>query len=55
MGGEAIGPMKAQCPRVGECQGRESGVGGLGSRERGNGIWGFQRRNEEREEHLKCK
>ena len=24
---EALGPVKAQCPSVGECQGREEGVG----------------------------
>jgi hypothetical protein len=28
MGGEALGPVKAQCPSVGECQGGEAGVGG---------------------------
>jgi hypothetical protein len=28
MGREAIGPVKALCPSVGECQGREAGVGG---------------------------
>jgi hypothetical protein len=27
MGGEALGPMKAQCPSVGECQDGEVGVG----------------------------
>jgi hypothetical protein len=27
MGGEALGPVKAQCPSVGECQGGEVGVG----------------------------
>ena len=26
--GEALGPVKAQCPTVGECQDREAGVGG---------------------------
>jgi hypothetical protein len=29
MGGEALGPMKASCPSVGECQGLEAGVSGL--------------------------
>jgi hypothetical protein len=29
MGGEALGPVKALCPNVGECQGQEVGVGGL--------------------------
>jgi hypothetical protein len=28
MGEEALGPVKAQCPSVGECQGVEVGVGG---------------------------
>jgi hypothetical protein len=28
MRGEALGPVKAQCPSVGECQGREVGVDG---------------------------
>ena len=52
MGGKAIGPVKALCPRVGECQGQEAGVGGLVSRRRGEGIGGggFQRGN-----HLKYK
>ena len=26
MEGEALGPVKAQCPSVGECQVREAGV-----------------------------
>ena len=31
MGGEALGPVKAQCPSVGECQGRKTGMdGGVG-------------------------
>jgi hypothetical protein len=30
MGGEALGPVKAQCPSVGECVGRGVGVGGWG-------------------------
>ena len=29
MGGEALGPVKARCPSVGESQEREAGVGGL--------------------------
>jgi hypothetical protein len=37
MGGEALGPVKALSPSVGECQGQESGVGGLESRKRGEG------------------
>ena len=28
-GGGALGPVKALCPSVGECQGQEAGVGGL--------------------------
>jgi hypothetical protein len=34
MGGETLGPVKARCPGVGECQGQEARVGGLGSRGR---------------------
>ena len=48
MGGEALGPEKALCPSVGECQDREVEVGGLVSREMGDGIGGFQRGNQER-------
>ena len=43
MGGEALSPVKALCPSVGECQGQEAGVGGLVSRGRGEGIRGFQK------------
>jgi hypothetical protein len=35
MGGEALGPVKALCTSVGECQGQEAGVGKLVSRGRG--------------------
>ena len=28
MGGEALGPVKTQCPNVGERQSQETGVGG---------------------------
>jgi hypothetical protein len=35
---EALGPVKARCPRVGECQDREAEVGGLLSRLRGGGV-----------------
>ena len=35
MGGEALGPVKALCPSIGECQDQESGVGELGSKGRG--------------------
>jgi hypothetical protein len=38
--GKALGPVKALCGSVGECQDQESGVGGLVSRGRG-GIRGF--------------
>jgi hypothetical protein len=38
MGGEALGPVKALCPSVAECQGQEAGVGGLVSRGCGEGI-----------------
>ena len=36
MGGEALGPEKAGCPRVKECQDREAGVGGLEGKGRGD-------------------
>ena len=48
MGGEALGPEKAGCPSVGECQDREAGVGGLVSRGRGDGTGVFQWGNQER-------
>ena len=54
MGEEDIGTVKARCSSVGECQGREAGVGGCvgehphRSREEGNGIEGFQKGNWER-------
>jgi hypothetical protein len=60
MGGDALGPGKAPCPRVGGCQGREVGVSGrMGehphrSRGRGSGE-GVWRGNQERGKHLKCK
>jgi hypothetical protein len=45
MGGKALGPVKAQCPSIRECQGRENGVGGREylqrSRGKGHGIRGF--------------
>jgi hypothetical protein len=37
MGGQALGPVKVLCPRIGECQGQEAGVGGLLNRGRGRG------------------
>ena len=42
MGGEALGPVKAQYPSIGDCQDRELGVGGLVSKGRRNGIGCFQ-------------
>jgi hypothetical protein len=30
IGGAALGPVKAQCPSIGECQGREVGVEWVG-------------------------
>jgi hypothetical protein len=52
VGGEALGPVKARCHSVGECQGGEAGVGGgVGEhphRRRGDGIGGFQKGNQER-------
>ena len=33
-------PRKAACPSVGECQGQKAGVGGLGSRRKGEGNRG---------------
>jgi hypothetical protein len=41
MGGEALGPTKAQCPSIEESQGSEVGVGGQGSTliEAGGGGW----------------
>ena len=44
MEGEALGPMKALCPNVGECQGQETGVGGLVSRVGGEGVFGGEAR-----------
>ena len=48
MGGEALGPVKAPCPIIGECQDQEAEVGGLVSRGREDGIGGFQKGNQER-------
>jgi hypothetical protein len=48
MGGEALGPVKAWCPSVGECQDREAKVGGLLSRGRGDGIGEFRSGSEGR-------
>jgi hypothetical protein len=38
MGVEVLGPVKARCLNLRECQEGEAGVGGLVSRGRGNGI-----------------
>ena len=48
MGGETLGPVKALCSSIGECQGQEEGVGWLVSRGKEKGIGGFWRRNQER-------
>ena len=50
MGEEALGPVKAGCPSVGECQDGEAGVGGWVEntlKEAGyrDGIGGFWRGN----------
>ena len=48
MGREALDPVKAQCPSVGECWGREAGVVGWlvehphRSRGRADGIGGYR-------------
>ena len=55
MGGEALGPVKAQCPSVGEFQEREAGVGRLKSRGSGDGIGGFWKGKPGKGKHLKCK
>jgi hypothetical protein len=52
MGGEALGPVKAQCPNVGECQNQEAGVGWLVSTGRGDRIGGFQGGNQKRDNIL---
>jgi hypothetical protein len=48
MGEKALGLLKALCLIVGECQVQEAGLGGLVTRENGEGIWGFRRGNQER-------
>ena len=48
MGGEDLGPVKALCPNVGECQGQEAGVGRLVSRGSRGGIGSFWRGNQDR-------
>jgi hypothetical protein len=41
MGGEVLGPVKVLCPSIGEYQGQEVGVGGLGSRGKEERIGDF--------------
>jgi hypothetical protein len=50
VGREVLHPVKAECPSVGECQGKESGVveHPTRSRVRGDGIGGFQKGKLER-------
>jgi hypothetical protein len=48
MGGDALGPVKALSPSVGECQGQEVGVGGLVNRGSGERIGVFWRGIKER-------
>ena len=43
MGGETLGLVKIICPNIGEGQGQEIGVGGLGSRA-GEGYRGHSER-----------
>jgi hypothetical protein len=52
MGGEAIGPVKALCPSIGECQGQEEGVGGLVSWERGKGVGVFGGENRKGDDNI---
>jgi hypothetical protein len=42
MGGDALGPVKVLCYIIGEGQGQEAGVCGLGSRGRGERIGIFR-------------
>jgi hypothetical protein len=53
MRGKALGPVKALCPSVGECQDKEVRVSGLVSRGRDDGMGGGWRGNEEGGQHLK--
>jgi hypothetical protein len=48
MGGEVLGPVKAGCPSIWECQDMEAGIGGLVSRGSDEGIGGVQRGIQER-------
>ena len=54
MGGQALGPVKAQCSSIGECQGRDVrmsrwvGEHPYRSRGKGHGIGDFERGNHEK-------
>ena len=48
MEGEDLGLVKVLCPSIGEYQGQEVGVSGLGSRGRGEGLGDFWKGNKER-------
>jgi hypothetical protein len=45
MGEEVLDLAKIICPTIGECQGQEAGVGGLGNRGKREGIGDFWREN----------
>jgi hypothetical protein len=45
MGGKALGLVRILCPSIGECQGQEVVVGGLGRRGRVYGIFREETRN----------
>jgi hypothetical protein len=45
MEGKALGLAKILCPSIGECQGQEAEVGGLGRRVRGEGMGDLWRGN----------
>jgi hypothetical protein len=49
MEGEALGPVKALCPSVGECQNRKAVVSELVNRGRGDvmGVFGGETRKED--------
>jgi hypothetical protein len=42
MRGEALGPVKAQCPSAAEFEDGKAGVGGLVNRGRANGMGTFR-------------
>ena len=47
MRGESLGPVKVLCSSIGECQGQEAEVGGLGRRGCGEGIFEEETRKED--------